>query len=65
MIITFCVCFELNVELDGKTSRHATNVFKVATEVRSFRLRKLESAHVLGDVSDCNGYLVVLVGFNI
>jgi hypothetical protein len=38
VVVTFGICFELDVQLDRETGGNTADVLKVATEVRSFRL---------------------------
>lgn len=65
MKVSFRATFKLNVEFDGQASSNISNVFVVAAEVRSLRLRELEALKVLSDVADGNSHFVVLVWLNV
>ena len=56
---------ELHGHLDGQAGCHRADVLVLAVEARVLRLGEHDAAHVLCDVPDGDGDLVVLVWLNI
>jgi len=63
--ISLLVRFKLHVHLDGEASGDGAGVLVLTVELGSGWLREVDATHVLGDVSDRNSHLVVLVWLDI